>query len=128
MPESYTSRENRKRVGLTFRGIRHAIAGADMSHLEVKADRIRARAEERGEREMAVEIRKVNAARDKVAEARVAVRQARGSDKASARQALKPTSAASSGTPATSEGRPAVGLFTIWRIKSAAGQFDNQEG
>ncbi|MFB6675588.1 hypothetical protein ACFCWG_24820 [Streptomyces sp. NPDC056390] len=89
MPESYTRRENRQRVGLTFRGVRRAIAGADMSDLEARGDRIRDRAEERGEREQAVEIRNVNNARNEVAAARVAERQARGSDKADARNARK---------------------------------------
>lgn len=89
MPESYTRRENRQRWGLTLRGVRHAIAGADMSDLEAKGDRIRDRAEERGEREQAIEIRNVNNARNEVAAAQVAARQARGSDKAAARKALK---------------------------------------
>lgn len=89
MPESYTSRDNRKRVGLTFRGIRHAIAGADMSDLEAKGDRIRARAEERGEREADQMFRELDGARSKAAAAKVQADLATGSDRAAAKRAAK---------------------------------------
>ncbi|MFD7185508.1 hypothetical protein ACFV90_36800 [Streptomyces sp. NPDC059904] len=87
--ESYTRRENRQRVGLTFKAVRHAIAGAPMDDLEPRAERIRARAEERGEREADRMWRELDSARSDAAAAKVKADLATGSDRAAARRAAK---------------------------------------
>ncbi|MFF2502177.1 hypothetical protein ACFVTY_02090 [Streptomyces sp. NPDC058067] len=89
MPESYTRRENRQRVGLTFKAVRRAVAGADMSDLEPARDRIRARAEERGEREADQMWRELEGARSAAATAKVQADLATGRDRAAAKRAAK---------------------------------------
>ncbi|MFF2475101.1 hypothetical protein [Streptomyces sp. NPDC058066] len=89
MPESYTRRENRQRASLTLRGVRRAIAGADMSDLEAKGDRIRARAEERGEREADRMWSELDSARSDAATAKVKADLATGRDRTAARRAAR---------------------------------------
>lgn len=86
MYESYTARENRKRVGLTVRAIRRGLSGADMDDLEGKRDRLVARAQDRGEREAAATLAELERCRNAVAQAEAQWRTAKGPDRGAAQR------------------------------------------
>ncbi|MFD9072097.1 hypothetical protein [Streptomyces lasiicapitis] len=86
MYESYTPRENRKRVGLTFRAIRRGFSDADMDDLERKRDRLVASAQDRGTREVEATLGELERCRNAVAQAEARWRTAKGPDRSAARK------------------------------------------
>lgn len=86
---SYTPSERRRRARALIGGVRQAVADADTSRHAKTIDRIDARAEERGTRELAAMAKQVAKHRDAVADAKTVLRTCERSGRDTARKALR---------------------------------------
>ncbi|MFB6952906.1 hypothetical protein ACFCXP_25020 [Streptomyces niveus] len=86
---SYTPSERRQRARALLGGVRQAVADADTSRHAREIDRIDARAEERGARELAAMAKQLEKHRDAVAAAKTTVRTCERSGRDAARKALR---------------------------------------
>lgn len=88
---SYTSSERRQRLRAVVGGVRQAAADADTGRHAKTIDRIDARAEERGARELAAMRRELDTAKQAVAAAKTTLRTADRSGRDAAKRALRTT-------------------------------------
>ncbi|MFE4607881.1 hypothetical protein ACFRK5_05920 [Streptomyces niveus] len=86
---SYTPSERRQRARALIGGVRQAAADADTSRHAREIDRIDARAEERGARELAAMAKQVAKHRNAVADAKTVLRTCERSGRDAARKALR---------------------------------------
>ncbi|MFE9298928.1 hypothetical protein [Streptomyces niveus] len=86
---SYTASERRQRARAVFGGVRQAVADADTSRHAREIDRIDARAEERGARELAAMQRQLEKDRRAVADAKTTVRTCDRSGREAAKKAQR---------------------------------------
>lgn len=86
---SYTASERRQRARALLGGVRQAVADADTSRHAREIDRIDARAEERGARELASMAKQVEKDRNAVADAKTTVRTCERPGRDAARKALR---------------------------------------